>query len=344
MATAAVNTTSTRSSAERAAGGRTGVLLANLGTPRSTSVADVRAYLREFLGDPQVVRAPRWIWWFVLNGIILPFRAPRSAELYRNIWTPEGSPLLVHSRAQARALAERLRDEFPLALGMRYGEPSLESALLELRAAGCARVLLLPAFPQESSTTTGTLVDRARELAARHGLELDTLPAFHSHPAYIRAVAGSVREAAPEGAGWHHVFSFHGLPAAYVAGGDPYLDHCRATAEKLAAELALPGQGWSLAFQSRFGPQRWLEPYLEPHLVELAARHERLVLVTPGFLADCLETLEELGIRARECFREAGGKELRLVPCLNARPAWIDGLEALVRERLRDGFGSGGRT
>lgn len=320
------------------------MLLANLGTPASTSVADVRRYLREFLGDPLVVRAPRWIWWCVLNGIILPFRAPRSAELYRNIWTHEGSPLLVHSRAQARALAGRLGAGQPLALGMRYGEPSLESGLRELARAGCARVLLLPMFPQESSTTTGTLVERARTLARALGLELDTLPPFHSHPAYVAALARSVREAAPEGPALHHVFSFHGLPASYVASGDPYLGHCQATAKLLAAELGLSAGGWSLAFQSRFGPQRWLEPYLEPRLVELAAQHPRVVLVTPGFLADCLETLEELGLRARERFREAGGQELRLVPCLNERPDFIEALERILREGLSKGFGSGGRT
>jgi protoporphyrin/coproporphyrin ferrochelatase len=337
-----VSTTSTRSSAERAR--RTGVLLANLGTPASSSVADVRRYLAEFLGDPMVVRAPRWIWWLVLRGIILPFRAPRSAELYRNIWTPEGSPLLAHSRAQAQALAERLGPAIPVALGMRYGEPRLESALHELRRSGCTRVLLLPMFPQESATTTGTLLEKARELAQALQLELDTQPAFHSHPEYIAALARSVREAAPEGGSLHHVFSFHGLPAAYVASGDPYLGHCQATAKLLAAELGLASDGWTLAFQSRFGPQRWLEPYLEPKLVELAARHPRLVLVTPGFLADCLETLEELGLRARECFREAGGEELRLVPCLNERPDFIAGLERIVRERLEAGVGSGGRT
>lgn len=337
-----MSTTSTRSSAERAR--RTGVLLANLGTPSSASVADVRRYLAEFLGDPMVVRAPRWIWWLVLRGIILPFRAPRSAELYRNIWTPEGSPLLAHSRAQARALAERLGPTVPVALGMRYGEPRLESALHELRRGGCTRVLLLPMFPQESSTTTGTLVEKALELARALELELDTLPAFHSHPEYIAALARSVREAAPAGPALHHVFSFHGLPAAYVASGDPYLGHCQATAKLLAAELGLASDDWTLAFQSRFGPQRWLEPYLEPKLVELAARHPRLVLVTPGFLADCLETLEELGLRARECFREAGGEELRLVPCLNERPDFIAALERIVRERLEAGVGSGGRT
>ncbi|MBK7645537.1 MAG: ferrochelatase [Planctomycetes bacterium] len=317
---------------------RTGILLANLGTPASPSVADVRAYLREFLSDPMVVRAPRPIWWLVLRGIILPFRAPRSAELYRNVWTPAGSPLLFHSRDQARGLAERLGRELPLALGMRYGQPDLRSAFSELRDAGCARVLLVPMFPQESSTTTGTLVARARDLAAELGLELRTLDPFHSHPAYIEALAQSVRRAAPTGEQLHHVFSFHGLPASYVASGDPYLGHCQKTSALLARALALPEERWSLAFQSRFGPQRWLEPYLEPHLVGLASRHERLVLATPGFLADCLETLEELGLRARERFHEAGGKELILVPCLNDGAEFLDGLGGILRERLASGW------
>ena len=327
-----MNTTSTSASSEPAPA--TGVLLANLGTPRSPAVEDVRAYLREFLSDPMVVRAPRLVWWLVLRGIILPFRAPRSAELYHNIWTAEGSPLLVYSRAQAQALAARLGPALPVALGMRYGEPGLREALAELAGRGCRRVLLVPLFPQESSTTTGTLVLRARELASELGLALDVLPPFHSDPAYVRALANSVREAAADAAGDPHVFSFHGLPASYVASGDPYLEHCRATSERLAAELGLEPGRWSLAFQSRFGPQRWLEPYLEPHLAELAARHKRVVLVTPGFPADCLETLEELGIRARASFRAAGGEELRIVPCLNARADFISALAELVRGRL----------
>jgi ferrochelatase len=310
------------------------VLLANLGTPASPSVADVRAYLREFLADPAVVRAPRWIWWFVLHGIILPFRAPRSAALYRRIWTPAGSPLLVHGRAQARALAERLGPGTPLALGMRYGEPGLEPALRELGRAGCARVLLVPLFPQASASTTGSLEARAAELARAQGLELATLPPFHSHPAYIGALARSVREARPAGGAPRHVFSFHGLPQAYVDAGDPYLEHCRATSRLLASELGLAEGRWSVAFQSRFGPQRWLQPYLEPYLAGLAAEEPRVVVVTPGFLADCLETLEELGLRAREHFQAAGGQELVLVPCLNARPDFIEALERIVREHL----------
>jgi len=331
-ATGPVSTTSTSSCAEAAP--RTGVLLANLGTPASPSVADVRAYLREFLGDPAVVRAPRWIWWFVLRGIILPFRAPRSAALYRRIWSPSGSPLLVHSRAQAQALAGRFGAGTPVALGMRYGAPSLESALRELARAGCARVLLVPLFPQASSSTTGSLEARAAELARAQGLELATLPPFHSHPAYISALARSVREALSAAGTPRHVFSFHGLPQAYVEAGDPYLEHCRATSRLLAAELGLPQGRWSVAFQSRFGPQRWLQPYLEPHLAELAADEAQVVLATPGFLADCLETLEELGLRARERFREAGGRELVLVPCLNSRPDFIAALERIVREHL----------
>ena len=314
----------------------TGVLLANLGTPRTPGVADVRAYLREFLGDPKVVQAPRLVWWPVLHGLILPFRAPKSAELYRRIWTSQGSPLLVHSRAQARGLAERLGTPTPVALGMRYGEPSLAAGLTELQASGCRRVLLLPMFPQWSVTTTGTLEEAAARECARRGLELRTVPPFHSHPAYIRALASAVREgtkAEPE----HLVLSFHGLPEAYVRRGDPYRDHCRSTAEQLVRELGLRPERWSLAFQSRFGPQPWLQPYLEPHLVALAREHRRVVLATPGFLADCLETLEELGLRARERFREAGGEELAIVPCLNERPEFLEALAVIVRDSLRAG-------
>ena len=195
-------------------------------------------------------------------------------------------------------------------------------------------MLLVPLFPQASSSTTGSLEARASALARAQGLELATLPPFHSHPAYIGALARSVREARAEAGAARHVFSFHGLPQAYVAAGDPYLEHCRATSRLLAAELGLPEDRWSIAFQSRFGPQPWLQPYLEAHLAGLAAHEPRVVLATPGFLADCLETLEELGLRARERFREAGGRELVLVPCLNARPDFIEGLARMVSERL----------
>lgn len=319
----------------------TGILLANLGTPRSPAVADVRAYLAEFLGDPKVVQTPRLLWWPVLHGIILPFRAPKSAELYRRIWTPGGSPLLVNSRAQAGALAEQLGPATPVALGMRYGEPSLSAALDELHGAGCARVLLLPLFPQWSVTTTGTLEEAAARACARRGLELVTLPPFHSHPAYIRALAQSVHEAGA-GSARRFVFSFHGLPEAYVRRGDPYRDHCARTAELLSAALGLRAEQWSLAFQSRFGPQAWLQPYLEEHLVELARHEPRVVLVTPGFLADCLETLEELGLRARERFRAAGGAELTIVPCLNARAGFIRALAEMAGEALRATESTGG--
>ena len=313
---------------------RTGILLANLGTPRSPEVADVREYLREFLGDPKVVQAPRLVWLPVLYGIILPFRAPKSAELYRRVWQAEGSPLLVHSRAQALGLAQRLGPELPLSLGMRYGEPGLTAAVEDLERRGCRRIVLLPMFPQWSVTTTGTLEEAAARECSRRKLELSVIAPFHSHPAYVAALAEAVRSARGADATARHVFSFHGLPEAYVRRGDPYREHCQRTAELLARALGLEADAWSLAFQSRFGPQPWLQPYLEEHLVELAPRHPRVVLATPGFLADCLETLEELGIRAQERFHAAGGRELALVPCLNERPDFLDALGAIVREHL----------
>lgn len=308
------------------------MVLANLGTPRSPAVADVRAYLREFLSDPRVVRAPRAVWLPLLHGIVLPFRAPRSAELYAKVWGPRGSPLLANSLAQKEALQARLGPSFQVELGMRYGEPTLRSAIEALRRANCMRAVVVPMFPQYSHTTTGSVEDALRRIASSsaNALRTTVVPPYFVEHAYVRAVAELVRTHLAGRAVGHTVFSFHGIPKSYVRAGDPYRDHCEATVRAVVAELGLAREDWSLVYQSRFGPQRWLEPLAEVRVPELAGRHPRVAVVLPGFTADCLETIEEIGIRLRDRFTAAGGEQLVVVPALNDSPAWIDALAELA--------------
>ncbi len=313
-----------------------GVLLVNLGTPRSPAVVDVRRYLREFLSDPDVVQLSRALWLPILYGIVLPFRGPKSARLYERIWTAEGSPLLVNSLKQRERLAAELGPSFHVVLGMRYGLPSLREAIDDLVMAGCNRIVALPLFPQYSTTTSGSVV-RAIEQELemrRRPPELLTVAPWHTDRGYITALAARVDDAARDARIEHYVMSFHGVPASYVARGDPYREQCVATARELARELGLTDAHWSVVFQSRFGPQKWLRPYADEYVPDLAGRHRRVLLTTPGFVADCLETLEEIQLRLREQFLAAGGEDLVVVPALNDYPLWIRSLANLVRGAL----------
>ncbi len=323
-------------STSRATARPIGVLLVNLGTPQSPAVVDVRRYLREFLSDPDVVQISRALWLPILYGVVLPFRSPKSARLYERIWTAAGSPLLVNSLRQRDRLATELGPSFHIALGMRYGAPSLSEAIDELVRAGCDRIVALPMFPQYSTTTSGSVVR-----AIAHDLEMRRRPPeivniapWHTNHGYIAALAARVHDAARDARIEHYVMSFHGVPASYVARGDPYREQCLATAQELARELGLADGRWSTVFQSRFGPQEWLRPYADEYVPELAARHKRVLLTTPGFAADCLETLEEIQLRLREQFLAAGGEDLVVVPALNDHPLWIQSLANLVRGAL----------
>jgi ferrochelatase len=322
---------------------RDAVLLVNLGTPDAPTAQAVRRYLAEFLADPRVVEIPRALWLPLLHGVILPVRAAQSAHKYASIWSPEGSPLAVHTDRQARLLRDwldmRLGRDAPLVeYAMRYGRPSMPERLDRLRAAGCERILVLPLYPQYAASTTASAVDAlgAWLARARNLPEVRCIKHFHEHPAYIAALAAQVRRhwdahgrAAPL------VMSFHGLPKFSIERGDPYHRECQRTAQLLAGALNLSEREWRLTFQSRFGRTEWLQPYTQPTLVELARGGQRRVdVVCPGFVADCLETLEELGIVARRAFLEAGGSEFNLLACLNESPEWIDALGALVREQL----------
>lgn len=317
---------------------RIGVLLINLGTPDEPTAPAIRRYLRQFLSDRRVVEIPRLIWLLVLYLFILPLRPRRLAHAYASVWSPAGSPLLAISRDQQRALAARLDPHIRVGLAMTYGEPSIENALSALEQDGVRRVLILPMYPQYSATTTAAALDALfRSLNGRRWLpEIRTINTYHDEPAYITALADSLRVHWSErGRGDHLLISFHSIPRQYLEAGDPYYCFCHKTARLMAAELGLVEGSWSVSFQSRLGRAQWLQPYTDVVLPQIAARGiKRLDVICPGFPADCLETLEEVAIRYAEDFRVAGGSELRYVPALNASAPHIDMLAALCERHL----------
>jgi protoporphyrin/coproporphyrin ferrochelatase len=324
---------------------QTGVLLVNLGTPEAPDRAAVRRYLKEFLWDPRVVEMARPIWWLVLNGIILNTRPARSAKAYRKVWTDQGSPLLKISEKQRTALADRLAargGELPVALGMRYGKPSIESALEQLRAADVRQVLVLPLYPQYSATTTASIFDAVTsELRSWRWLpEMRFVNHYHDEPAYIAALADSVRRhRAENGDAERLLMSFHGIPEEYFHKGDPYFCECQKTGRLLAESLGLDQGQWQISFQSRLGPKQWLQPYTDHTLESLAGEGVKSVqVICPGFSADCLETLEEIAMENRTVFLEAGGERYEYIPCLNHDAGHMDMLAGLV-ERHTQGWG-----
>jgi ferrochelatase len=310
--------------------GQRGVLLVNLGSPDDPSPRAVRRFLREFLSDPRVVEVNRLLWAFVLNVIILPFRSKRSAALYQSVWTAEGSPLIVYGKRLAELVAERLGQNFHVVLAMRYGKPSIAQALDEFKANGCDELIVLPLFPQYSNTTTGSVVAEVTRLAMkeRSQANLAFVPPFYDNPGYLEAL---VRRAEECEQGDFTVFSFHGLPEAYVKSGDPYLEQCSRTAWLLAERLGLPRSEWEMVFQSRFGDEPWLQPALDEYVLALATQRQRVRVFAPAFAADCLETLEEIDIALRSDFLAAGGEQLILVPGLNDDPGWVGTVVELVR-------------
>ncbi|MCE9594151.1 MAG: ferrochelatase [Planctomycetes bacterium] len=311
--------------------GAVGVLLVNLGSPSAPTPTAVRGFLDEFLSDTRVVDMNPLLWRALRRLVILPRRTPKVAKLYESIWMSEGSPLVVYSRRQATLLAAELGASHRVALAMRYGAPSIVGALAELT--NCRELVVVPLFPQYSRTTTGTIEaavsDELSALAQRP--KVRGVADFHVHPAYIAALATRVEESLRDGPVDHFVFTFHGLPQRYVEMGDPYRTQCEATAVALATKLGLAKERWTLVYQSRFGRERWLQPYADEFVPALAATKKRVLVIAPGFVSDCLETLEELGQRLAESFVEAGGQELRVVPCLNDHPSAIKMLAALVR-------------
>ncbi len=321
---------------------RTGVLLVNLGTPAAPTPQALRRYLREFLSDPRVVEIPRALWWPILNGLILNTRPKKSAAKYAAVWTADGSPLKTHTEKQAKLLkgwlGERIASPFTVDYAMRYGEPSIPAVLDRMKAGGCDRILLLPAYPQYASSTTATANDAAFDWlkSVRNQPALRTLRHYHDHPAYIHALTANVRDF------WQiHgrpdvlLMSFHGVPRTALDKGDPYHCECQKTGRLLAEALGLEAEQYRLAFQSRFGRAEWLQPYTGHTLLALAREGvKRVDVVAPGFTADCLETLEELAMEGRASFLGAGGREFHYIPALNENPHWIDALGRIALENL----------
>jgi ferrochelatase len=322
---------------------RLGVLLVNLGTPSAPTKAAVRRYLKEFLWDPRVVEVPRPIWWLILNGVILNLRPRRSAHAYQTVWTEAGSPLLVNSRAQQGALQVALDERLPgpvsVALGMRYGEPSIASGLAELRDRGARRLLVLPLYPQYSATTTASVFDAVTtELQRWRWLpELRLVNHYHDEPDYIAALADSVRRFQRQhGEPDRLLMSFHGVPKRYLLAGDPYHCECQKTGRLLAHALGLVPEEWALSFQSRVGREEWLRPSTDETLAQWGRQGVRKVQVLcPGFSADCLETLEEIAMQNRETFLKAGGAEYDYIPCLNDGEVHINMLAGLVEQHCQ---------
>lgn len=331
---------------------KTGVLLVNLGSPASTSVPDVRRYLREFLMDEFVLDIPTWKRALIVNLFILPFRPAKSAEAYRKIWTPEGSPLVISTRRLCAAMKQRL--PVPVAMAMRYQEPSIEHGVRELLDQGVDRVVLVPLYPQYAESSTRTVVERARKVLAAIAPQaaLEIVPPFYNQPLYLEALSQSAEPYLKQDFD-HILFSFHGLPERHLRKADPTGSHClaqtdcclgnhpahatcyRAQAFKTVAGFVerqpqISGR-YSVAFQSRLGSDPWLKPYTDLELEKMPARGVRKLLVMcPAFVSDCLETLEEIGKRGKESFEQAGGKELTLIPCLNEHPAWLEALAQIV--------------
>lgn len=321
----------------------TGILLTNVGSPGAPTAQAVRPYLSQFLGDPRVIEFPRWIWWPILHGIILNTRPKRSARLYSNIWTEAGSPLLVNLQRQGEALQTKLKEQtgldIPVAVGMRYGKPSLTETMRQLEQAGVRRLLVLPLYPQYSATTTGTSLDGVfAELQRWRWLpEVRTINHYPDHPGYLEALANSVREVwQSQGKAERLLISFHGIPRSYFEQGDPYFCECQQTARLLAERLQLSEGEYTVSFQSRFGPMEWLQPYTDKTLEELGHQGVRSVQVlAPGFSSDCLETIDELGREGKETFLEAGGQSFAYIPALNDRPDHIAALADLVSTHLQ---------
>ncbi|MBU3739587.1 MAG: ferrochelatase [Rhodoferax sp.] len=320
---------------------RVGLLFCNLGTPASPGTADVRRFLAEFLSDARVVEIPRLLWLLILHGVILRVRPARSAAKYASIWLPEGSPLKVWTDRLVAALQQRLNQRnspVRVQAAMRYGADAIAQGLDALKAAGATRVLVVPAYPQYSATTTASLFDAVYAWAARvrNLPELRFVNRYHDHPAYIEALADSVRRHwAREGRGEQLVMSFHGVPERTLQLGDPYHCECFKTARLLAEALELPAGGYKVTFQSRLGRAKWLQPYTEPTLIELAQSGVRQVdVICPGFICDCLETLEEINLEAREAYIAAGGERFGYIPCLNADPLWVAALDDIARSHM----------
>ena len=318
-----------------------GVLITNVGTPDAPTPQALRNFLADFLADRKVIDYPRWFWLPLLHGIILRVRPKKSARMYQRIWTEEGSPLLKITKNIASglqgSLSSQSRNSIQVRIGMRYGQPSIASALQAFREEDIGQILVLPLFPQYSQTTTETTIDAVHAEIHQWDKqpELRWVHDYHDHPKYIEALARSVRTEKMNGN--KLLFSYHGVPKRYTRSGDPYLEQCVRTSELLAGELGLSEDEWGHAFQSRFGPEEWLQPYTDEVLASLGANHMGGVSVLcPGFAADCLETIDEIGNEGQHTYKEAGGKEFQYIPALNEDADHIEALTCIATEHLGD--------
>ncbi|BCB28336.1 ferrochelatase [Sulfurimicrobium lacus] len=322
---------------------KTGVLLINLGTPDAPTKTALRRYLKEFLSDPRVVEIPRLVWWPILNGIILNTRPAKSAQKYAQIWSAEGSPLAAHTRKQAKMLqgylGERTRSPLVVEYAMRYGNPSVASALASLKEQGCDRILAFPLYPQYAASSTATALDAVFQTLqqSRNMPELRTVRHYHDDPGYIGALASSVRDHwMQNGRADKLVMSFHGVPKRSLLLGDPYHCECQKTGRLLADALGLAQDQYLITFQSRFGRAEWLQPYTAQTLKDLGKKGcKRVDVICPGFSSDCLETLEEIAMECKADFLNAGGQEYHYIPCLNERDDWMRALSELVLKHLQ---------
>lgn len=333
---------------------KTGVLLINLGTPDAPTVPAVRRYLREFLADPFVIDLPWLTRKVLLHAVILPFRTKKTTHAYQQIWTEQGSPFLVNSKKFSAALRLALGDAFIVALGMRYGEPSIQSALIELKSKRCEKIIVLPLFPQYSRATTGSaIVALEKELKKiNYNPQRQIFPAFYQETMYIQALTKSISEISTEFKPEHILFSYHGLPERQLTKlgcqlekcdrktqcfADCYRAQCFQTTSAVAESLQLPSNNFQTVFQSRLGKTPWLQPYTDLELPKLIARGvRRLLIVCPSFVVDCLETLEEINLRLRVQWRQLGGEDFVVVPCLNDNSDWVQGVATKFRMNSRN--------
>ncbi len=329
---------------EAVAPGKIGILLVNLGTPEGTDYWSVRRYLKEFLSDRRVIETNRVLWWFILNGIVLTVRPSKSGEKYRQVWNEDldESPLRTITRDQSEKVAAALaaRKNLVVDWAMRYGEPSIASRIEALQAQGCDRLLIFPLYPQYSASTTATVNDKAFDALKRLRYQpaVRTVPAYPDDPVYIEAVADSIK-AHFQRLDWEPeviLASFHGLPRSYVDKGDPYYGQCALSTERLREALGPLGAKLRFTFQSRFGREEWLQPYTDETVEGLAKGGvKRLAIVTPGFAADCLETLEEIAGENKEIFLENGGEQFAFIPCLNDSEGGIRVLLHQIERELK---------
>ncbi|HHG89992.1 MAG TPA: ferrochelatase [Devosia sp.] len=320
---------------------KTGVLLLNLGTPDATDYWSMRRYLKEFLSDRRVIETPRWLWWPLLNLIVLTTRPKKSGAAYDKIWDrkADDSPLRIISASQAKKLQQRLGKSVVVDFAMRYGNPSTQEGIMRLKEAGCEKILLLPLYPQYSAATTATANDKAFDVlrTMRWQPAIRTAPPYFAHHAYLGALADGVEKALGrlEFEPQRIITSYHGMPQAYVDKGDPYFDQCKKTTSLLARQLGWPEERLILAFQSRFGPEEWLKPYTDEVLAALPSEGiKNIAIMAPAFSVDCLETLEELAMEGKKIFLNAGGENFAYIGCLNDTEPGMDAIEAVARDEL----------